>query len=348
MKCKLKEEKLHVRAFMSSCACSCQFCCLDKVGQSAITFEDYEFVLRKYAKEIESTDMELKSFLYNRPDERFVGRQMKLYKDLNMEPDEYSRLDMNGIPIMDEEKLKNWFMLLKKAGVSYSMYSWFGQEKKHDAFVHKKGYYSFLKECITKSKENGIGVKNKIFLRKSILHEVDQLADELAVESEFLQCVFMEYAGGAIGLEDEFITSDDLSELSPKIYDLIEKPYLSKFKTEREWVKLALEGKYPEFRLVDYILILDPNNIDYYKTTDLEEVLMNFRKMNCEMQELVGNLSELAERFGNRESLILYECRDVLRKWMNSMLMEKHQKYEDYFGPDKTCVEWKAYKKMHE
>lgn len=347
MNIKLKEDKFHIRVFFAPCACHCRFCCLgDYAKDRRVSFEDYSNVMKKYASVVDRYGMRLRSFVYNCPEHIYVKKQIQLYDSLPMERTEYVQLDLNGTRIKSEREISNWFDMLQDAGVEKVAFSWFGNEATHDWFVNRKGYFAYLNLCAAEAKRRNIPIISKVFLHRGILQEIDTLIAHLQMFSTTIICAFMEYSGNAKRIENEFLTVDDYNSLSGEIKGLINESYRRKFKTEQEWISMAQNGVFPQFNIVDYILYIDSSNIQAVLDSEVGDVIQNFRDMNEKFQRSFGEISELAAEFGNKECLILYECRDVLRKWLDRYFEKESLDKTQMFSFTHNCVEWKVYERL--
>lgn len=347
MNVKLKEDKFHIRVFFAPCSCHCRFCCLgDYPKNRQVSFEDYSKVMKKYARVVDRYGMRLRSFVYNCPEHSYVKEQIQLYDSLPMERSEYVQLDLNGTKIKSAEEVTRWFDVLQDAGVKKVAFSWFGNEATQDQFVNRKGYFDYLYLCAAEAKRRNIPVISKVFLHKGILREIDTLITSLKEFSTTINCAFMEYSGNAKRMESEFLTVDDYNSLSDSTKKLISEPYRGKFKTEQEWITLAQKGAFPKFNIVDYVLYIDSSNIQYILESEVDDIIREFRNMNDKFQSSFGEISELAVEFGNKDCYILYECRDILRKWLDQYFEKESLDESQLFSFTHNCVEWKVYERL--
>lgn len=347
MNIELKEDKFHIRVFFAPCSCHCRFCCLgDYEKDKGISFEDYEKVMRKYARVTDDYGMRLRSFIYNCPEHAYVKEQIQLYDSLPMEKSEYVQLDLNGTRVRSEDEICSWFDMLQEAGVEKVAFSWFGNEATHDRFVNRKGYFVYLSRCANEAKRRNMPVISKVFLHKGIMGEIDSLITHLKDFSTTIVCAFMEYSGNAKRIETEFLTIDDYDLLSDSVKSLISETYRGKFKTEKEWVLLAKNGVFPKFNIVDYILYVDANNIESVLNREVEDVIQAFRRMNRSFQGSFGEIKDLAKEYGDDNCSVLYECRDVLRKWLDKYYEKEALDESQLFSFTHDCVEWKVYERL--
>ena len=347
MNLQLKEDKFHVRAYFAPCACSCKFCCLGDYPQNKrITFDDYEEVLRKFKDITKSYGMRLRSFIYNCPEHDYVGRQIQLYDSLPMERSEYTQLDLNGTKIKTGKELKDWFDFLQESGMEKAVFSWFGLEKMHDEFIHRKGYFAYLTECAKEAKKRKIPVVSKVFLHRGILEEVEQLISFLGEFSDTIICALMEYSGKAKDMPDDFLDVADYEKLSPFVKQYISTPYINKFKSEKEWIKLIGQGKYKPFNIVDYVLYVDADNVEKVKRLSVDEIIQYFKELNTKFQNSFSSIEDLAISYGNTKCETLYEFRDVVRKWLDSHFEKNNMEKDKLFSFTHDCVEWKVYERL--
>ena len=342
----LREDKFHLRAYFAPCSCHCKFCCLGNYPkEKRITFDDYERVMYKFENMEQLYSMRLRSFIYNCAEHPYVKRQIELYNSLPMVEEEYTQLDLNGTKKKTLHEISNWFYALVDAGIRKVAFSWFGCSATHDKFVNCPGYYEYLIACANEARKRSIPVISKVFLHKGILGELDSLIDELRGFSNQVVLAFMEYAGNAKEMLDEFITEDNLNT-NPVILSLMNSNYLNKFKTEKEWTRLAIDGYFPKFNIVDYILYLDADNIENVMKTPVDDIINKFRIMNKEFMESFSSAKELAERYGDSNSTILLECRDVLRKWLDLHYEAAKLNEDKLFSFTNNSVEIKVHERL--
>ena len=347
MNIKLKEDKFHIRAFFAPCSCHCRFCCLgDYEKDKRISFENYASVMRKYARVTDDYGMRLRSFVYNCPEHAYVKDQIQLYDSLPMERAEYVQLDLNGTRVKSKDEILKWFDMLQDAGVEKVAFSWFGNAETHDSFVNRKGYFEYLNRCAYEAKRRNIPVISKVFLHRGILEELDSLITYLEEFSTTIVCAFMEYSGNAKKMETEFFTFDDYNSLSDRVKGLINETYLAKFKTEREWLYLAQKGDFPKFNIVDYVLYVDATNLESVLNCEVDDMIQYFREMNSKFQGSFGEISDLAMEYGDNDCLVLYECRDILRKWLDKFYKKESLDETQLFSFTHNCVEWKVYERL--
>ena len=126
----------------------------------------------------------------------------------------------------------------------------------------------------------------------------------------------------------------------------INESYLKKFKTEKEWIYLSNEGKFPQFNIVDYVLYIDSDNINKIMMMSTDDVIEAFRKMNKDFQESFGEISELSKKYGDNNCEVLYECRDILRKWLDKYYLDHNLDKSKLFSFTNSSVEWKVYERL--
>lgn len=347
MKLEVKEDKFHIRVYFAPCACKCKFCCLGEYPKNQmISFDDYEKVLKKFSHIQRDYNMRLRSFIYNCTEHPFLERQIRLYDTLPMERKEYTQIDLNGTKPKTRIEIQEWFNHLVCAGVEKVAFSWFGNENTHDSFVNHKGYFNYLKDCAIEARRRNLEVISKVFLHKDILSELEILLEDLKEVSDVIVCAFMEYSGNAKNMQEQFITMSDFEQLTEEAKKYIKTSYVKKFKTEREWIDLSLIGKFPKFNIVDYILYIDADNLPYILNSSVEEIMKDFRNMNKEFQEMIESIEKLATEYGDNECSILYECRDVLRKWLDLYFEDKNLDKNRLFSFTHNSVEWKVYERL--
>jgi len=291
--------------------------------------------------------MRLGSYIFNTIEHPNLGRQIALFKELDiMNENDYTCFDINGTCIKSTDEIIKWFETLKTDGMKKVAFSWFGLEKTHDGFVNYSGCYNYLIKCAEYANKLDIPVISKVYFHNGILNEVMELVSILEGFSTRIITAFMEHNGRGKKIEPSFLTENEYRALPDQIKKMFRPSYLKKFKTEMEWIEFAENDRFPEFTIVDYVIYLYADNIDYYLNAGVDEVVDSFRKYNDRFQKSVGNISDLAKNYGNKESLILYECRDVLRKWLDRFYEKHNFNTSDLFSYTTNSVEWKVYERL--
>ena len=347
MKMELTEDKFHIRAYFSSCSCKCKFCCLgDYPKRFRISFDDYEMIMRKFADINDYNGMRLRSFIYNCIEHPYVKRQIELYKELGLPEDEFTHLDINGTKIKSKEEISSWFDMLQDAGMKQASFSWFGLEKTHDQFVSREGYFKYLMDCADEAAKRGIPVGSKVFLHRGIFDDLEQLINLLKLRGDSVKCAFMEYTGHGKEIPHDFLTADDAIYIAPILSNYMSEQYSNKFKPESEWIDLAVNGGFPKFTIVDYVLYVNSENLEQIKQTSVSDIIGYFRQMDSDFRNSFESVRFLAELYGDKSCDILYECRDIMRKWLDKHYQKNNLNREKLFSFTNNSVVWKVYERL--
>lgn len=343
----LNEDKFHIRTYFASCACACRFCCLGKFDRcKQISFDDYETVLRKFADIGVLYNMRLRSFIYNCVEHPYLSQSIALYNSLEMEPAEYTQVDLNGTIPRFGNDLCQWFDGLQQSGVRSVAFSWFGMAEVHNRFVRKNAYYEYLVECAKEARRRGLPVISKVFLHQGIIPDIDRLISTLEAFSTTIVCALMEYSGYAKKMESEFLCRKDMAKLPISAKKYLSKEYCDKFFSEAEWLQMVYNDSIPRFKIVDYVLYLNSDNIDYVKKSSVEQLIQDFRFLNTKLSSDIPSISALAQQYGNESCSVLYEFRDMLRKWLDQYYIAQNKNIGELFSFTSNSVEWKVYERL--
>lgn len=342
----LKEDKFHIRTYLASCHCKCEFCCLGDYDKSkCISFEQYANILRKY-KDVENYGFRLKTFIYNCIEHNHVGNQLQLYYELNLNENEFTHLDINGTRIRHGKELEEWIDNLIKAGIKQASFSWFGLSETHNKFVNRDGYFEYLVSVAKYCHKKGVKVGSKIFLYKSMLAELDALIHYIKDFSTSIKCAMMEYTGDGKKLEESFISKSDLDNLSEFSKQYLSPEYISKFLPESEWYNLAVIDNFPRFKIVDYIIYVDSDNYADNLESSIPDMIDYFRNFTNDFLGSFESVKQLALQFGSPDNDKLFEARDMLRKWLDLYSIDANLDKSLLFSFTHNSIELKLYERL--
>ena len=89
--------------------------------------------------------------------------------------------------------------------------------------------------------------------------------------------------------------------------------------TEAEWL---ISGEIAEPQKRSLMLVLNPDNIDYFENKNAIDILTELEAMDDNFIEKIPSVSELAKQFGRPENQQLYRFRDLLFRWRQEYLKE--------------------------
>lgn len=347
MRFDLEERKLHIRVFLAPCSCRCRFCCYGQYNRSKrISFAQYTQVLQKFSNLKQTHGIEPCCFVYNSLEYPELPEQIRLSKELGYPYENVLNMNINGTKIRHGVDLEQWVLHLKELGAVSGMLSFFGLEETHDAFSGRKGYFCYLKECSDQLRKQGIRSVGQIFLHRGMLHEVQLLAEHLKAHCDEVRFLLMEYLGNAKNMLSEFLTQQDFDNLPDSVRAAIPSAYRQKLKTEKEWVSLAQQQRFPSMRFAEYVLFLTPENIDWVLQNDVDTILDWFREKNRRLQDSIPSMEALASQYGDVDNLALYDCRDVLRKWLDQYYQAEGLDSSLLYTDVGCSVEWKAFERL--
>lgn len=337
----LPVRQLHFRTHLSNCSCKCRFCCLGECSYKDIAFKDYARVIKRFVPYCKSHNIRLRSYVYNSLEYKELEEHLKLCQQIGMPDGQCSYFDINGTRVRSGEELASFIKNLKHLGMKSAGITWFGLRSYHDAFVNRIGYFDYLERAAVALRESGIRVKGKLFLTPAMLSDSLELLEYVETLSDVVQFGMVEYTGFAKDDEALFLKEEDFKSLPDRVKFLFGESFSETFRSEKEWVGLVAEGKAPRFTHRDLIIYVDGDNIDGLLNGCVEEEICRLNDLDKRLRGACGSLEEIARTFGDRESRVLLEWRDVVRKWLASCYRYKGYSEDDLFSLTKSSVEWK-------
>lgn len=343
----LEEKKLHLRTFFAPCSCKCDFCCYSQLScNKQISIEAYEQILKKFSHLYEDTGIEVDNFIYNSIEYPMLHEQIRLSKALGYPYQNCLVMNMNGTKIRKGDELREWCGYLKRIGITTGVFSFLGTQEQHDCYVSHKGYYTYLINCAKQLKELGIKVRAHIFLRKEILRELPVLIPALDQVFDHVMVLFMEYLGSAKQMLSSFVDVDDYDTLFDLLKNYMNTTYINRYKSEAEWIQMALNGTFPKMKYTEYVLFITSDNVDRILGNDTVTILNWFRQKNARILGLLPPIDRIALAYGNPDSKILYDNRDILRKWMDAMFEAEGLDKSLLYSDTSSSVEWKSHERL--
>lgn len=314
----MKTISLSISNYCVPCHTRCRHCLLSSCGK--VTGVDFERGLKlgeRVINELAEQKNEIKSNYY-------IGYCMdtprlfdyiefkKKYELLGA-----SFLQMNGFDFRTENELDGLMKRLKNAGVEMIDLTFYGTEEYHDRFAGRKGDFGFLINMLSFAIKNELQVTVSIpLLRENtgMMPELRRMLDERGVEKYSYFLVHNKGRGKLF--EDQRLTKSEFESLPQNIKDSFQK---TKHMTEAEWLT---SGEIAEPQKRSLMLVLNPDNIDYYEKKSAIDILTELEAMDDNFIEKMPSVSELAKRFGRPENQQLYRFRDLLFRWRQEYLKE--------------------------
>lgn len=340
MEINLQDVSLTINGLVSYCKCKCKHCLLcsgdnklqtiyyDKLEQLALKFDGFRT----------ATGINTSLCVYNCADYPELPSAMEVDRKISA----YSGYqNLNGTPIRSGILLSEWVSYLKnECKVTNANLSWFGNEEFHDLFVQSKGYYQYLIELATELSKQNVNYHNTVFILHSNLEMLEELYSILNQLGGTISFSLLDYRGNAKKIKNEFLSQEDSKKLP--IFMFQKNLYNSeRNKLQAEWVALINEGQLPNLTSRMMFLVATPDNVDRYLQMTCYEIIEMFHKMDKELQHSLPSISELADRYGNEDN-ILIDFRSLLWMWIDRWFEDNPQLNESLVFSDlHSSVMWR-------
>ena len=303
----MKTESVLLQNLCVPCRCHCRYCLLSWAGQPVgIPW-----------KRSTAFALGLKEWLgENQPELRFdfafgysmehpdLKNALRFLREIGSPQAEFFQCD--GMRMRTAEECEALASLLAEAGVKHLNFTFYGLEPYHDRFAGRKGDFALLLRMIRAASEAGLSVSAGIPLT---LENVDQAETLLRLLRESgcgrLVLFIPHEEGRGLSLAPIRLTEPALSALPGESLALLNRRV---YRTERDWV--TGQAFQPETRR-SLLLSLRADNIDRYEAMDYGTLLAEAEALDDAYYAAFPSFPELAERYGDPESLLLYRQRDL-------------------------------------
>lgn len=313
-------------AFVSGCSCLCSHCLLG--DQQEICRENMPSVLKKLASRLKK---EAPCPVYINPYRSIEYTELPEILEWNRKMGcGLTRLNVNGTKIRSGAELIQWVRWLKDVCRADTVeISWFGTETYMDHFVHCKGYYQYLMELTGALISCGVDVEHKIFVMNDNIEELNELYDCLYKSGGSIWPAFVDYRGMAKNMTGLFFNIENY-DLLP---EWVKASYLfsaGRYATEKEWVKKIKTQENLQPVKATAMVVLNEKNCELVHRLSYTGILTYLQEYLKEKDSVIPDYGELAERYGQHDSTILYEFRGLVQKWQ--------EQYINDFCPEKKSL----------
>lgn len=334
--------QLHFRTHFSNCACRCRFCCLGDYCHQDIRFRDYAEIVSRFIPYGKVHGIKIRSYVYNSLEYKELAQHLDLCRKLGTPESQLSYFDINGTHIRSGKELYEWIEGLKALGMTTAGITWFGNESYHDMFVSRRGYYEYLENVALALRERGVRVKSKIFLTPNMTEQALDVLHHVRSLSDLVQFGMTEYTGFAKQEKSLFLAASDFKLLPTSIKEMFGSSFSKTFKTEKEWIDLVKSQDYPQFSHRDLLIYVDKSNLHELASSRAEDIIAKLNEMDKRLRSACSSLDNLACEYGDSESTILLEWRDVVRKWISKCYLANNLDMNDLFSLTNSSIEWKV------
>jgi hypothetical protein len=340
MELNLQDVSLTINGLVSYCKCKCKHCLLSSGDNriQQIPYDKLEQLALKFDRFRTATGINTSLCVYNCADHPELPREMEVNRKISA----YSGYqNLNGTPIRSGIKLSEWVSYLKnECKVTNANLSWFGNEEYHDSFVQCKGYYQYLIELATELCKQNVSYHNTVFILHSNLEMLEELYDTLNQLGGTISFALLDYRGNAKRIKNEFLSQEDIKKLPAFIFQ--KNLYNTKRnKLQADWIALIKEGQLPNLTSRMMFLVATPDNVDSYLKMTCDEIIEMFHKMDKELQHSLPSISELADRYGDEDN-ILIDYRSLLWMWIDRWFEDNPQLNESLVFSDlHSSVMWR-------
>ena len=289
------------------CACACRHCFFhSRKTAGGVPYDMGEAIALRFAQH----GIPVSYAISHCADYPQLTRNIELNKRLGFAG--HAFLQINGIGLRDESKLRTYLSGVQRAGVTTIDATFYGLAAHHDNFAGRSGDFQFLLEIVRAGLALGLTLQPTFVAledNKAQLGELVALLTSLGCTN--IHGFLHDYRGRGEALEDVRLTWDAYHALPKHVRDCIS---IRNHKTEAAW--LASDFTPPTQRHL--VLALRPDNIEMINAMHCDEIVDYLVGLDEAYHAAMPDMHTLAKLYGDADNQKLYRQRDLQWKWQKT------------------------------
>ena len=302
----MKTKGISLQTLCAPCNCHCRYCLLSwEKNPVGLPYEESEEFAQSFYAWIKTNRPELEfNFSYGYSmDMPQMFRAIDFMNSIGSIGGKLMQFD--GMRFREENEIISLMHKLCEHGIEHLNFTFYGTRDYHNKFCGRSGDYEYMLLLIEATQKEGIEVSCGIPATHENASQIDQLSECLRECGVTQQRLFVPHEEGrGATLANIRLSAEDLA-LLPSTKKLLNT---NVFKTEAEWCT-SESYKQEENRLL--IISLTPENIKEYREMGFEALIAHVEKLDDAFYNSTPSFMELAEKYGNPSSTLLYSQRDM-------------------------------------
>ena len=313
----MKTKGISLQTLCAPCNCHCRYCLLSwEKNPVGLPYEESEEFAQAFYEWIKTNRPELEfNFSYGYSmDMPQMFRAIDFMNSIGSIGGKMMQFD--GMRFREENEIVPFMHKLREYGIEHLNFTFYGTRDYHNKFCGRAGDYEYMLSLIEAAQKEGIEVSCGIPATHENASQIDQLSECLRECGVTQQRLFVPHEEGrGATLANIRLSEEDMSLL------LRTKEMLNKkvFKTEAEW---CTSGSYKQEENRLLIISLTPENIKEYIDRGFEALIAHVERLDEAFYNATPSFMELAEKYGNPNSTLLYSQRDLFNHYQRLYIKE--------------------------
>lgn len=304
----MKTESVLLQNLCVPCGCRCRYCLLSWDGRPVgIDWERGAAFARALKAWMRENRPELGfNFAFGYAMEHPALREaLRFLREIGSP--QASFLQCDGLRMRSEEECGALAEMLTEEGVRRLNFTFYGLAPSHDRFSGRTGDFALLLRMMRAGTAAGLAISAGIPLTTENIGQAEELIRLLRGETgcQQLSLFIPHEEGRGLSLASVRLSEPALRSLSAENRTLLNRRL---YRTEREWVTGQTFA--PETRR-SLILSLREDNIRRYESMGFAALIAEAEALDEQYYAAFPGLPELAARYGDAESLLLFRQRDL-------------------------------------
>jgi MoaA/NifB/PqqE/SkfB family radical SAM enzyme len=309
------------------CSCACKYCLLRSCKTAnGVDYEygkDIAIAFDNWRKKRALNDFTLSYTIGHCADYDQLSDNISLNKRFDFPG--WSFMQINGIGIKNDNKLDEYFTVIKEAGIEFIDTTFFGLSEFHDNFASRKGDFTYLLKIIEYANKYYIKVQPTMPIFENNKEQIGEVINLLNkyISNLKLSIFPHDYWGNGEILEENRLTKSSYEKLPDKIKRSIN---ISRYKTEKEWLE---NNEWTIYNKRNFTLSLNQDIIKTIEGMTCDKIMKYLIEIDENYYSVVPDIYELSKLCGDHSNEKLYRERDLRWKWQKQYIKEHKIEIQD-------------------
>lgn len=313
------------------CENRCRYCLLSYNGKTVgVDYKRSEIYARRFYEWIQNNRPELHfafGFGYSMEHPHLL-EAIDFCRSIHSPTGEFLQFD--GMKFRNDSELSLLLHQLQAHGIRLMDLTFYGTQAYHDRFAGRKGDYQLMMRTLAMANQIGLDVAVSIPLTCENACQTDELLAALEAYKTTRIALFVPHGEGRGRLLQPIrLNEAHFSGLSDHARSRFNT---NRFKTEKEWLQCSFPQ--PENRALT--VTLTPQNVDFFENLPFEDTISHLEKLDDDYFTVIPPVQDLAQQYGNPESLLYYSARD-LYLYYQSLYIREHRPVLYDINDERQC-----------
>ena len=233
-------------------------------------------------------------------------------------------LQFDGMKFRNDDEIRELLTSIQNHGIEVIDLTFYGTREYHDRFAARQGDFDYMMRILAVANRVGLAVNAGIALSHENAYQAEAVAAQLKrYKLNHLYCFIPHAEGRGMMLNPVRFRQSDYDALPDAVRKLINT---HKFRSEKQWLQNDALPE-PEKRVLT--VSLSPENVDFFDNLGFAETIAYLENLDDAYYSVMPTLTELAYRYGCRESEYWYSLHDLRLQYERQYLAEHGLKLYD-------------------